>query len=54
MEGKGFKSQTVKECSKLAIIFKPNPTIQHPQHKRNSWSFEEKLQEHHCGNDKAL
>jgi len=47
MEGKGFLSQIIKECSKLAIIFKPNPTTQQPQHRRNSWSFEEKLQGHH-------
>jgi len=54
MECKGFMSQIVKERSKLAIIFKPNPTIQQPQHRRNSWSFEEKLQGHHWGNDTAL
>jgi hypothetical protein len=54
MEGKGFLSQNVKECSKLAIIFKLNPTIQQPQRRRNSWSFEEKLQGHNRGNDKAL
>jgi hypothetical protein len=41
MEGKGFLSQIVKDCSKLVIIFKPNPTKKHPQHRRNSWSFEE-------------
>jgi hypothetical protein len=54
MKGKGFLSQIVKECSKLAIIFKLNPTKKHPQHRRNSWSFEEKLQGHYYGNDKAL
>jgi hypothetical protein len=41
-EGKGFLSQIVKECSKLAIIFKLNPTLKHPQHRRNSWSFDKK------------